>query len=86
MNKELIFEMRPVSQKPRKQFVRKSQYDLIIDQFIEGYEQLVSVAVEGKKTNSLRYSLVKRIKDRGLQDKLKVSAINDVLYLEKIEL
>ena len=85
MNEELKFELRPVVQKPRRKFFRKSQYDLLIDQFIKSDEDLASVEVEGKKPSSLRLSIGKRIKDRGLQEKLKVSVINEVLYLEKIE-
>ena len=84
MTKELEFELRPVSQKPRRKFLRKSQYDTIIDQFVNSEVELAALEVEGRKAGNLRLSLVKRIKDRDFREKLKVSVVNGVLYLEKI--
>lgn len=85
MNSQLKFELKPVEEKPRRKFIKKSKYDPIIDQFIESNKALVTVDVEGKNANYVRSKLDKRIELRGLQDKLEVSTISGVLYLEKVK-
>jgi hypothetical protein len=45
--------------------------------------KIASVEVEGKNSSYIRTILAKRIKLRGLKDKLKAYTIEGVLYLEK---
>ena len=50
--------------------------------FMEGEEDLVEVSIEGKGANYIRTQLSNRIEARALGD-LKVSVMNNVVYLEK---
>ena len=70
---------------PEKEpYYRKgSIYDPILDQFLECSDDLVEVHIEDKDVNYLRTQLNKRIEARGLKDKMEISVINGVLYLEK---
>ena len=78
---EIKFYMKPVKKKPSRRFRKGSKYDPILDAFMAGEDKLVKVAVEGKDGNYLRTQLNKRIEAKGL--KVKTSAVNNVLYLEK---
>ena len=78
---EVKFEFKPVKKKPRR-YRTGSKYDPILDAFMEGKDSLVEVSVEGRDANYLRMQLNKRIKAKGL-DGVRVSAVNDVCYLEK---
>jgi hypothetical protein len=82
MSSGLKFELKPVKEIPRG--YRKSKYDLIINEFIESGEKLVSVNVEGKSVNYVRSQLGKRIELRGLEEELKASSVSGTLYLEKV--
>ena len=89
-------EMFPKSPPPKPSFLKeikikddenmsvKSKYDPIIDKFLEIDDKLVKVEVEDKDTNYLRTQLNNRIKARDLKDKVEVSVIKGVIYLEKI--
>ena len=78
------FELKPVAEKPKRSFVKRSKYDPILDQFLEGTADLVEVRVEGKDANYLRAQLNKRSKARGFKDKIEASLVNNVCQLEKV--
>ena len=77
------FDLQPVTEKPSRKYRKGSKYDPIIDTFVKGEANLVSVNVEGRDANYLRTQLNKRIDARKLQG-VKVSVINNVCYLEKV--
>lgn len=81
---EMKFYLNPVKKKPSRRYRKGSKYDPIIDAFMKSSEDLVSVDVRGRDANYLRTQLKKRIDARDLQDKLEVSVVNNVAYLEKI--
>jgi hypothetical protein len=80
---EVKFDLKPVKRKPSRKYRKGSKYDPILDQFIKGTETLVEVSVEGKDANYLRTQLNKRIEAKKLGNKVKVSVVNNVAYLEK---
>ena len=80
---DVNFDISPVEEKPSRNYRKGSKYDPIIDAFLELEHDLVEVEVEGKDANYLRTQLKKRIEARGFQDKIEVTVVNDVAYLEK---
>jgi len=78
---EVGFNLKPIDEKPSRKYRKGSKYDPVLDAFISGAENLVSVDVEGKEANYLRMQLNKRIDARNLR--VKVSVVNNVTYLEK---
>ena len=76
------FELTPVDEKPSRRYRKGSKYDPIIDAFMQGMEDLVMVAAEGKDANYLRTQLKKRVEARKLEG-VRVSVVNNVTYLEK---
>lgn len=81
---EVKFDLKPVEKKPSRKYRKGSKYDPIIDSFMEGEHDLVKVEVPDKEANYLRTQLNKRIEARVLEDKVKVSVVNNVAYLEKV--
>lgn len=79
--REIRFEMRPVEKKRTKLVGRKSKYDPMIDQFIEGGEDLVEISVEDKDSSYVASQLKNRIERRELD--IDVSATQGLVYLEK---
>ena len=79
---EIRFDLKPVEEKPSRQYRKGSKYDPILDTFVADINELVAVDVEGKDANYLRTQLNKRIDARGLEG-VKVSVVNNVCYLEK---
>ena len=79
---EVMFNLLPVDEKPTRKYRKGSKYDPLLDAFISGPNDLVSVNVEGKDANYLRTQLNKRMDARNLHN-LKVSVVNNVCYLEK---
>jgi len=77
------FDLTPLAEKPTRRYRKGSKYDPILDSFMEGEADLVEVSIEGKETNYIRTQLNKRIEARAVED-VKVSVINNVVYLEKI--
>jgi len=63
----------------------KTEYDKIIDQFIETDHKLVEITVENRKANYVQSILNKRIGKRGLEEQIKASHVNNWLYLEKVD-
>lgn len=80
---DVNFDISPVEEKPSRNYRKGSKYDPIIDAFLESEHDLVEVEVEGKEANYLRTQLKKRIDARDLQDKIEVSVVSNVAYLEK---
>lgn len=81
---EVKFDLKPVTKKPSRKYRKGSKYDPILDKFINGEHELVKVEVANKDANYLRTQLNKRIEARDLQDKVKVSVVNNIAYLEKV--
>jgi len=71
--------------RPRALEYGKDQYDKIIDQFIECEHKLVEITVENRTANYVSDMLNKRIGERGLEEKVKVSYVDEWVYLEKVE-
>ena len=63
----------------------KEEYDKIIDQFMESGHNLVEMTVENRKSNYVRNILNKRISERGLEEQIKASHVDEWIYLEKVE-
>jgi len=76
------FDLTPLAEKPSRRYRKGSKYDPVLDAFMDGEEDLVEVSIEGKVANYIRTQLIKRIEVRALED-VKVSVINNVVYLEK---
>ena len=79
---DVSFNLQPVTEKPSRKYRKGSKYDPVIDAFVEGTDNLVSVTVPGKEANYLRTQLNKRIDARRMSV-VKVSVVNNVCYLEK---
>ena len=79
---EVSFNLTPVSEKPSRRYRKGSKYDPILDAFMSGLDTLVTVEVSGKDANYLRTQLNKRIDARKLTG-VKVSVVNNIVYLEK---
>ena len=80
---KLEFNLEPVRKKPSSRHKKESKYEPIIDAFLESKEKLATIEVANIDANYLRLQLKKRIDARDLQDKIKVSVVNNVTYLEK---
>ena len=61
---------------------RRSKYDPIIDQFLEGGHDLVEIDVKGRKPIYVKSQLRRRIKDRKLE--IATSSAGSFVYLERI--
>jgi hypothetical protein len=79
---DVKFDLKPVDEKPSRQYRKGSKYDPVLNAFMDGDAGLVEVSIEGKEANYLRTQLNKRIEARGI-DGVKVSVVNNVTYLEK---
>ena len=79
---DVKFDLKPVDEKPSRQYRKGSKYDPILDAFMEGTDALAAVEVPDKDGNYLRTQLNKRIEAKGLRG-IKVSVVNNVCYLEK---
>jgi hypothetical protein len=79
---DVTFNLQPVEEKPTRKYRKGSKYDPLLDAFMSGPNDLVSVNVAGKDANYLRTQLNKRIDARNLPS-VKVSVVNNVCYLEK---
>ena len=78
---EIKFEMKRVEKKRAKTYAKKSIFDPIIDQFIEGGQELVEISVEDKDPGYMVSQLKKRIERRELE--INVSHAQGFVYLEK---
>jgi len=79
---DVDYTLIPVKSKPSRKYRKGSKYEPILDAFILGEANLVQVSIVDKDANYLRLQLNKRIEDRNLGN-IKVSVINNVVYLEK---
>jgi len=78
---EIKFEMKRVDKKREKISGKRSIYDPIIDQFLEGGQELVEITVEDRKASYIVTQLKKRIELRNLE--IEVSHAQELVYLEK---
>lgn len=76
------FDLKPITEKPMRSLRKGSKYDPILDSFMKAKSDLVEVSIENKEANYIRLQLNKRIEARTLEG-VKVSVINNVVYLEK---
>ncbi len=67
----------------RRTFYSLSEYESILDMFIDRGDELVEIVVEKRSAVYMRYRMGKIISARGLDDEIKVSVVNEYLYLEK---
>jgi hypothetical protein len=81
---EIKFTLSPIEKKPSRRYRKGSKYDPILDQFLDSDMTLVVVNAEKYDANYLRTQLMKRVDARDLNNKLKVSVVNNKTYLEKI--
>ncbi len=79
---DITFKLQPIDEKPTRKYKKGSKYDPLLDAFISGINNLVSVNVDGKDANYLRTQLNKRIEARDIHS-VKVSVVNNICYLEK---
>lgn len=80
---DVEFNLQPITKKPSRKYRKGSKYDPIIDSFVEGDHGLVKVEVPNKDANYLRTQLKKRIDARDLHNRIEVSVVNNIAYLEK---
>ena len=81
---EVKFDLQPVTKKHSRKYRKGSKYDPILDSFMSSEHNLVKVEVKNKDSNYLRTQLNKRIEARDISDKVRVSVVNNVAYLEKM--
>jgi len=74
------FELRPVEEKPS----RRSKYDQILDEFLDGDDDLAEVAVNDVRPYSIRLGLKNRIDSRNLGCRVKASMSKGIVYLERL--
>jgi hypothetical protein len=79
---EMRFELKPVDERPKRRFKRRSKYDPIIDRFLTEKHDLVRV--EDKDAGYMRINLNRLIIARGMKDRVKASVVSGGVYLEKI--
>ena len=77
------FTISRVNKKPNRMYRKGSKYDPLIDSFLKGEHNLVSVEVPGKEANYLRTQLKKRIEKRGIKN-VTASVVHNHVFLEKI--
>ena len=80
---EIKFTLSPIEKKPSRRYRKGSKYDPILDQFLDSDMTLVVVNAAKYDANYLRTQLMKRVDARDLNNKLKVSVVNNKTYLEK---
>lgn len=80
---DVKFDLKPVKKKPSRKYRKGSKYDPIIDMFLKSEHDLVKVEVPNKDANYLRTQLKKRIDAREMNQKIEVSVVNNIAYLEK---
>ena len=78
---KIKFEMNRVDKKREKLSMKGSIYDPMINQFLEGEEELVEISVEDKKAGYVVTQLQRRIDVRKLD--IEVSNAQGFVYLEK---
>ncbi len=78
---EIKFEMKEVEKKRVGSFQKRSIYDPIIDQFIDGGKELVEITVKGRSGSYIAHQLKTRIEKRQLD--IISSASGGYSYLEK---
>ena len=80
---DVSFKLIDVEKKPNRKYRKGSKYDPIIDQFLSSKSRLVKIDLKDKDANYIRTQLKKRIDARDLGDKIEVSVVNNITYVEK---
>ena len=80
---KINFTISPVDNKPTRNYRKGSKYDPVIDAFLEGEHNMVLVEIPNRDANYLRTQIIKRVEKRELNT-IKVSVVNNQLFLEKI--
>ena len=81
---EVNYKLYAISKKPSRNYRKGRKYDPILDEFLSRTDNLVKVEVENKDANYLRTQLNKRIEARDINERVKVSVVNNITYLEKM--
>jgi len=82
-SKAIEFNLKPVKTKPKRRYRKGSKYDVVIKAFQKDKNKMVMVSIGEKNANYMRTQLNKRIEALSLTNKIEVSVVNNVLYLEK---
>lgn len=80
------YVLTPVAEKPKLRY-RKREYDIILDEFLAGSDNLVKLETDESVTTNTRsicLSLHRRIRIRGLAVKVSHSVRPPAVYLEKV--
>ena len=75
------YTLTPVTKIPKATTNKKSWYDSLLDEFLAGSNDVVTLEID-KRLDTVRVSLLRRIKKRGLP--INASKRDSELYLEKI--
>ena len=62
-----------------------ARFDYIIDDFLEREQYLIRVEHRAYTATYLYFILKKRLRDRELGDRIALSIVNDVVYMEKLK-
>ena len=79
---ELIYSFKPVSEIPKKQYMKRSKYDPILNEFLRNGYRIAEVNVEGIDASNLYLILKRRIERRGLP--ISIEVIDKRVYLSRI--
>ena len=63
----------------------KDQYDRILNEFMESGHKLVEMTVEDRSASYVTHVLSRRIGERGLEEQVKASRVDEWVYLERVE-
>ena len=63
----------------------KDQYDRILDEFMDSGHRLVEMTVEGRRASNVKRMLSRRIGERGLEEQVKASRVDEWVYLERVD-
>jgi len=63
----------------------KDQYDRMLDEFMGSGHRLVEMTVEGRRASNVKRMLSRRIGERGLEEQVKASRVDEWVYLERVD-
>jgi len=69
---DVKYKMKPVEKKESRKYRKGSKYDPILDAFLKGKNDMVTIDVPEKDANYLRTQLKKRIDARNLSNEVEV--------------
>ena len=80
--KGLNYSLETITKKPTRRYRKGSKYDPLLEDFMKGSTDTVKVTIPDLDGNYIRTQLNKRL-EATENDKVTVSVINGVCYLEK---